>query len=91
VDSTSGRLSIRFLRNALATDVAYVVQGADDLNGPWLDLARSIMGQPLDPLAPGVIVLESATGSLRDVEVRDAFQIGDPAHPQRFLRLRLTK
>jgi hypothetical protein len=91
MDWTSGRLSLRFLRNALATDVTYLVQGADDLNGPWLDLARSTMGQPLDPLATGVSVLESATGSLRNVEVRDIFQIGDPAHPKRFLRLRLTK
>jgi hypothetical protein len=91
VDWTSGRLSLRFLRNALATDVTYLVQGADDLNGPWLDLARSTMGQPLDPLTTGVRVLESAAGSLRNVEVRDIFQIGDPAHPQRFLRLRLTK
>jgi hypothetical protein len=91
MDLASGRLSLRFLRNALATDVAYVVQGADDLNGPWLDLARSITGQTIDPLAPGVTVLESAAGSLREVEVRDLFQIGDPAHPQRFLRLRLVR
>jgi hypothetical protein len=90
-DGTSGRLSIHFLRHALATDISYVVQGADDLNGPWLDLARSTLGHPVDPLIPGVTVLESGAGSLRNVEVRDAFQIGDPAHPQRFLRLRLAR
>lgn len=90
VDGASGRLSLHFLRNALATDVSYVVQGADDLDGPWVDLARSTLGQPIDPLLPGVVILESKTGSLRTVEVRDLFLIGDPAHPQRFLRLRLA-
>jgi hypothetical protein len=61
------------------------------LNGPWLDLAKSTVGQPLDPLVSGVTVLESPSGSLRNVEARDLFLIGDPAHPQRFLRIHLVK
>ncbi|HET6407265.1 MAG TPA: hypothetical protein VFG14_05245, partial [Chthoniobacteraceae bacterium] len=91
MDAASGRLSLLFSRNVLAIDVEYVVQGADDMTGPWLDLAHSVNGESLDPLVPGVTVIESMAGSLRQAEVRDLFQIGDPAHPQRFLRLRLLK
>lgn len=87
----SGRLALRFTRNALASDVTVAVQGADDLAGPWVNLARSSGGNPFDPLLPGVTILEEATGAVRGVEVRDLFPLRDPAHPQRFLRLQLTK
>ena len=45
----------------------------------------------VDPLVPGVTVLESAVGSYRAVEVRDLYPIGDPAHPTRFLRLQVNQ
>jgi len=91
MDAASGRLSLRFSRYALATDITVNVLGADDLEGPWLQLARSVNGQPFEPSAPGTFISESLGGAFRDVEVRDVFQIGDPAHPSRFLRLQITK
>jgi len=91
VDASSGRLALRFTRNALATDLTLTVQAADDLAGPWSDLARSSGGNPFEPVAPGVTVLEASTGAARAVEVRDAVSIGDPAHPRRFLRLQIGK
>jgi hypothetical protein len=91
LDGTSGRLALRFARYALATDLTLTVQGADDLTGPWLNLARSTGGHPFDPLVPGVTIIESATGSHRNVEVRDIHPLGDPAHATRFLRLQIEK
>ena len=38
-------------------------------------------------LLGGVTVTETGAGPLLTVEVRDLYPIGDPAHPQRFLRL----
>ncbi|HEV7867268.1 MAG TPA: hypothetical protein VGO90_06270, partial [Chthoniobacteraceae bacterium] len=91
LDATSGRLALRFERNTLAADVTLTVQGADDLSGPWLDLARSSGGNRFEPLQRPVTVLESPAGAFRTVEVRDIFAIDDPAHPRRFLRLQSTK
>ena len=34
--------------------------------------------------------IESTTGSLRGVEVRDLYFLNDPAHPRRFMRLKTT-
>jgi hypothetical protein len=34
-----------------------------------------------------VTVTESGSGATLTVEVRDLYQISDPAHPQRFFRL----
>lgn len=91
VDAASGRLALRFTRNGLATDLTLTVQGADNVDGPWTDLARSTDGAPFDPLLPGVSILESISGAQRAVEVRDLFPAGDTAHQQRFMRLQLTK
>jgi hypothetical protein len=90
-DAASGRLALQFARNALAADVTLTVQAADDLAGPWVDLARSTGGDPFDPVTAGVTILELTVGALRAVEVRDIFQMTDPGHPQRFLRLKLSK
>jgi hypothetical protein len=91
VDATYGRLSLQFARNALATDLTLTVLGADDLAGPWLELARSVGGQPFESAASGVTIGESITGAFRSVEVRDIFAIGDPNHPTRFLKLQIVK
>jgi len=90
-DVGSGRLALQFSRNSLATDVTLTVQGSDDVSGPWSDLARSSSGNPFEPLTPSVTVLETASGPIRAVEVRDIFSIQDPAHPRRFLRLQITR
>ena len=87
----SDRLALHFTRNALAGDVTLTVQGADGPGGPWVNLARSSIGNPFDPLVPGVTILEEAIGAVRAVEVRDVFPLRDPAHPERFLRLQITK
>lgn len=85
------RLTLTFTRNTAATDATLIVRGADDLAGPWTDLARSVNGVPVSPLASGVAVTESGTGTTRTVEVRDLFLTSDPAHPRRFLRLQISR
>jgi Concanavalin A-like lectin/glucanases superfamily len=84
-----GRLAITFPRSTLANDVTVSVQGADSPVGPWTDLARSINGAAFTALVAGASVTESGSGTTRTVEFRDMLTIGDPAHPQRHLRLRL--
>ena len=39
------------------------------------------------PLISGVVVAETGGGGVENVEVRDAFALGDPEHPRRFIRL----
>ncbi len=89
--TTSGRLALQFERNAVATDITLTVQAADTLTGPWLDLARSTAGNPFAPITAGTTILETTTGPLRSVEVRDVYLLADPAHPRRFMRLQLTQ
>ena len=88
--TTSGRLALQFERNALATDITLTVQAADTLTGPWTDLAVSSSGNPFALITAGTTILETTTGPLRSVEVRDLYLIGDMAHPLRFMRLRVT-
>ncbi len=90
VATTSGRLALRFKRNAAATDITLSVQAADTVTGPWLDLASSIAGNPFVPITGGTTILETTTGALRSVEVRDLHLLTDPAHPRRFMRLKLS-
>ena len=87
----SGRLALQFERNALATDITLTVQAADTLVGPWTDLASSTNGNPFTTITTGATILESTTGPLRSVEVRDLYPLTDPAHPRRFMRLKATK
>jgi hypothetical protein len=90
VGSTVGnRLALTFQRNTAATDVTLTVQGSDDL-AMWTDLARSTGGAAMTALIGGVIVNESGAGTLRAVEVRDLYAVGDPIHPKRFLRLQAS-
>ena len=87
--SASGRLAITFTRGTANTDLTLTAQGADSLAGPWTDLARSNGGAAFAPLVAGVVITEGS-GTIRSVEVRDAYVITDPAHPRRFLRLRVS-
>jgi hypothetical protein len=80
-----------FTRNTAATDVTLAVQGADDVAGPWTDLAASAGGTPFAVLVPGASAEESGEGPVRPVLVRDAFLVSDPGHPKRFIRLRVTR
>jgi hypothetical protein len=84
------RLALTFPRNTNARDATLTVQAADGLAGPWTDLARSSSGGATAALITGVEVIESGTGDLRAVEVRDLFTRSDPAHPKRFMRLAIT-
>ena len=88
--TASGRLALQFDHNALATDLTLTVQAADSPAGPWTDLARSTTGNPFAPITGGTTILESTTGALRSVEVRDLYLLTDPAHPRRFMRLEVS-
>ncbi len=85
------RLTLVFPRNANAGDVTVTVQGADSPAGPWTDLARSTGGGAFTVLAAGAAVSETGSGNTRSVEVRDLYDLADPAHPRRNLRLRLQQ
>ncbi|MEQ1859258.1 MAG: hypothetical protein ABMA13_04930, partial [Chthoniobacteraceae bacterium] len=87
----SGKLALAFSRTLANTDVTMTVQGCDSLAGPWTDLARSTAGAPFAALIGGVTVSETGSGATRAVEVRDLYLITDPAHPQRYLRLEVTR
>ena len=85
-----GRLELSLNRLLDRTDITLTVQGSDSLTGSWPDLASSINGAPFSPLISGVIVTESGTGTTRAVKVEDLYPTSDPAHPRRFMRLRVT-
>ena len=86
----SNRVSLTFTRTVANTDVTLSVQGADSLSGPWTDLAESVNGNVMTLLAAGAVVTETGTGATRNVEVRDAFTLGQASHPRRFLRLKVS-
>lgn len=85
-----GRLALTFARTVANTDITMIVQGANVLTGPWTDLALSMNGASFSPTGGG-IVTETGSGPTRLVEALDAYLISDPAHPSRFLRLRVTR
>ncbi len=87
VTAIEGRLTITFTRNTVATDVTASVFAADNLSGPWTELARSTGGSAFSVLAPGAAVSETGNGSTRSVQVSDLYLASDPAHPRRFLKL----
>jgi len=84
--TTSGTnyLALHFTRNASATDVAYIVQGSNNLvqwdaissfsNGSWS--------------VPGVVI-ESGTAPNLNVQVQDTVPM--PSAKKRFLRLQVTQ
>ncbi len=87
----AGHLSLTFTRVLANTDLTTTVQVADSAAGPWTDLARSTAGATTIALAAGAGVSETGTGATRTVEVQDIETTGDPAHPRRFMRVRVEK
>lgn len=85
--TAGGKLTLTFPRNTAATDLTLKVEAQDGLDGAWTDLATSTGGTPFTAVAPGVLVSESGTGTVRSVTVTDSVPLGDASHPRRFLRV----
>lgn len=83
------RLRIVFNRDPARHDVTIEVLAAGDLAGPWATIASSVHGT--ETTGPGYYGGDSAGPGLKTVEVRDLYNLNDPAHPTRFLRLRITR
>ena len=88
--TAGGNFVVTFNRNVTNTDLTLTVQAADSLDGPWTELAQSVDGSPMTALHGGVAVTETGTGATRSVAVRDLIAPGDPAHPQRFMRVKAS-
>lgn len=86
-----GRVAVTFTRLPANTDITMTVQASDTPAGTWTDLARSSAGGAFTALLGGVNVAESGTGATRTVEVRDLYLTTDPLHPQRFMRVLVTR
>ncbi|MCF7788354.1 MAG: choice-of-anchor D domain-containing protein [Prosthecobacter sp.] len=87
----TNHLQLAFTRYLDRNDITLTVQGVDSLTATWTDLAQSINGAALTVLASGASVNETGTGNTRAVAVGDLYLMTDPAHPQRFLRLKVTR
>ena len=87
--SPANTLQIRFTRYQDRSDLTLTVQ-ASDSPAAWTDLARSTAGAPFVLLAPGAAATETGTGNTRQVTVTDLYPVTDPAHPRRFMRLKIT-
>jgi uncharacterized delta-60 repeat protein len=83
------RLRILFTRDPERNDVTIEAEAADDLAGPWTTLGSSVLGAPMS--GPGYVSGDSADAGLKTVEVRDVVNVGDAAHLNRFLRLRVWR
>jgi RHS repeat-associated protein len=73
------------------TDITMTIQACDSVGGDWSDLATSVNGSAFAPATGGVSISESGTGNARNVTVCDVYPLNDPAHPQRYMRLKVTK
>ncbi len=91
VDATGNRLQLSFNRYPSRNDITLIVQAADSLAGPWTDLAQSASGGAFSVITSGTSIIENAMGSPRAVSVSDLYQTTDPAHPQRFMRLKVSQ
>ena len=87
----TNHLQLAFTRYLDRNDITLTVQGVDSLTATWTDLAQSINGAAFTVLASGASVNETGTGNTRAVEVGDLYLMTDPAHPQRFMRLKVTR
>jgi DNA-binding beta-propeller fold protein YncE len=85
------KLHITFTRYLDRNDITVSVQGADSPGGPWTDLASSVGGAPFNVTQPGATVEETGTGNARSISVGDVYLFSDPAHPRRFMRLKVTR
>ena len=88
--SAGNVLEFRFTRYLDRNDLTLTVQATDALAGPWTDLARSTSGAPFVVLEPGATATETGDGNSRSVTVTDLYQTSNPAHPRRFLRLKIA-
>lgn len=87
-----GRLTLTFTRNTAASDVVLSVVCSGNLAaGAWVEIARSVGGSAfsseINGISTGATVSETGPGEIRTVQVGDAVQQSDPAHPKRFMRL----
>jgi autotransporter-associated beta strand protein len=89
VAANNGKLTITFTRNTSATDITMNVLGADSSAGPWTVIASSTGGAPFATVLAGATAAEMGTGNPVTVNVGDIYSIGDPAHPNRYLRLQV--
>ena len=89
VSTVGPRLAITFTRNTAASDVTLSVMWTDDLAGSWTELARSTNGASFTVITSGATVSETGSGATRTVEVHDLYDVADPEHPMRFLRLKV--
>jgi hypothetical protein len=87
----TNHLQLAFTRYLDRNDITLTVQGCDTLTGTWTDLAQSVNGAAFTVQFSGASVNESGTGNTRAVTVGDLYQMTDPAHPQRFLRLKVMR
>lgn len=71
-------------------DITLAVQAADSLTGPWTNLASNVNGAAFSAVTPGATVNETRSDHTRGVTVCDVYQVTDPAHPKRFMRLEVT-
>ena len=87
VGMSEQKLTITFSRDTTKTDINVIVQGADDIAGPWSLLAQSIAGNAFTAVAAGATVTEIGTGMVRTVRIADSYTLADQIHPKRFLRV----
>jgi hexosaminidase len=86
--SAGNTLQLHFTRYLDRSDLKLTAQAADSPGGPWTDLAASTAGAAF---APAANAAESGTGNTRSVIVCDLYPMGDPAHPKRFMRLKVER
>ena len=80
------RLQMFVPRDPAKNDITVEVLAAASLAGPWTIIASSAAGAPFT--GPGYVAGDSATPSLKSVEIRDTVNIADA--PTRFLRVRVS-
>lgn len=90
IDPNAHCMAFSLTRYLDRNDITLTVQAADSLAGPWTNLARSTNGAAFTVLVSGATVNETGSGDTRSVTVCDVYQVTDPAHPKRFMRLEVT-
>lgn len=90
INTVSNCLQLAFTRHLDRNNITLTVQANDAVTGTWTDLAQSVNGGAFTVLAAGTAVDETGAGNTRTVTIGDLYQVTDPAHPRRFLRLQVT-
>jgi hypothetical protein len=90
-NQSTGALQLGFTRYQDRDDITLTVQANDALTGTWTNLAQSVDGAPFTVITSGATVSESGSGNAISVTVGDLYQMTDPSHPHRFLRLMVTR